>query len=193
MSIIDGDINNRISIHFFDTGSQLKRILHITILNSHYTLLVGENIQFDDPSLSIGHFLRTTTRTCQRNWERLLDGTLNYFLIPFRDFVQVRSRLNLADVKILIYEESVVTRIESLDASQIIVFLTPAQFLRLKIIIDSFWTVAFKHSHSPAFPDVRQYSRYRFVFMDRIREIAVSEFPFPHMRSSQCSTIVTFI
>jgi hypothetical protein len=101
--------------------------------------------------------------------------------------------LNLADVRILIYEESVVTRIESLDASQIMVFLTRAQFLRLKMTRSSFWTVAFNSSQSPAFTNMRQYSRYRFTLMDHIHEIAVPVFPFPHMRSSHCSTIVAFI
>jgi hypothetical protein len=101
-------------------------------------LVVGENIQFNDASLSIDHLIGTTTRICERNWEQLLDGMLNYPLIQFRDFAQVCSRLNLADVRIFISKESAVTRIESLDASQIMVFLTRAQFVRLKTTVGSF-------------------------------------------------------
>jgi hypothetical protein len=100
MSIIDGDIDNRIFVHLFHTGIQLKRILHTTILNSHSALLVGENIQIDDPSLLIGDLLGRDSRICQSNWEWLLDSTLDYLLIQFGDFVPLRSRLNLVDVRI---------------------------------------------------------------------------------------------
>jgi hypothetical protein len=178
MSIIEGAVSNQISIHLFDTGAQLKGILRTTFLNSQSALLVCEHVEFDDPSFSIGHLLGTTPRTCERNWEPLLDGTLNCLFVQFRDFVQVRSRLNLADVKIFIYKESVVTRVESLDASRIMVFLARGQFIRLNTTVRSFWTVAFNFSQSPAFTHMRQYARYGFVLMDHIYEIAVPEFPF---------------
>jgi hypothetical protein len=99
----------------------------------------------------------------------------------------------MADITILIYQESAGARIEPLSVSHITVFLTERQFTRRKSIVDLFRTVAFNSSQSPAFSNAAQYPRNRFVLMDCILEIAIPNFPFPAIRSSHNETVVTFI
>jgi hypothetical protein len=156
-------------------------------------LVLGESLQLEDPELSTSHVLGTIARTCEDSWQRLIKGSLNRLLVQFRDFVRVGSRLDLVNIKILIFDESAVTGIEGLNARQITLFLTRAQFIRPKTSVDPFWTGAFHSSQSPAFTNIRKYSRHRFVLMDWIREIVVPQFSFPDMRSSPNSRIVTFI
>jgi hypothetical protein len=193
MSARGADRKDRISIQLFETGRQFIQHLRMTIRHPESTVGLGEDLEFEDPALSTGHVLGTATRTCDDNWHRFLNDSLNYVFTQFRDFVRLCSRLNLANIKTLIYKESAVTRIEVLDAGQITLFLTRAQFIRLKRRASPFWTGAFNSSQSRAFINIRKYSRHRFVFMDWVRGIAIPEFPFPDMRWSNISAIVTLI
>jgi hypothetical protein len=95
----------------------------------------------------------------RRQLANAISCSLNYLLVRLRDYVRLRFRLNLANIKILIYEESAVTGIEGLYARQITLFHTRAQFIRLKTRVGPFWTAAFNSSQSPAFTNVRKYSR----------------------------------
>jgi hypothetical protein len=108
MSVIGASRKDRISIQLFEMGKQFTEHLRTTIRHLESTLVLGQDLQFEDPALSTGHVLGTTARTCEDNWQRLINGSLNYLLVRLRDFVELRSRLNLANIKILIYEESVV-------------------------------------------------------------------------------------
>jgi hypothetical protein len=122
MSALGADHKYSILIQLFDIGRQLVQELHISFPHLECTLVLGEDVQFEDPAFSTGHLLGTTTRTCEGNWQKLINSSLDYLLIQFRDFVRLRSRLDLAHIKILIYEESRVTRIETLNANQITLF-----------------------------------------------------------------------
>jgi hypothetical protein len=138
MSAISGGRGDRVSIRLFETGRQLTEHIRTTIRHSESTLVLGEYLQFEDPDISTGHVLGTTARTCQDSWQRLINGSLNYLLVQLRDFVRLRARLDLTNIKILIYDESAVAGIERLEARQITLLLTRAQFIRLKIRVGPF-------------------------------------------------------
>jgi hypothetical protein len=184
--------SNWISIRVFSTILRLKQDVQDAILHSRSTEILTENMALEKSGLSIGHLLSTTARTCRENWYWLGNGPVNYSLVQFRDCIPLCSQLNLRDVRIFTYDELVITRLEALDASQIVIFLIRVQSRRLKTTVGSFGTTAFDSWQSLAFANMREYTRNRFVLMDRIRQIAEPVFPFPDMRSSD-SRIIAFI
>jgi hypothetical protein len=116
----------RVSIHLLKKDQKLKDWLNEAIVKVQSTFVVVDNIQPDKSRVSNDHFLGPTPRTSKNLWQRFRAGSLHYLFVQVSVFVRFDPPLVVTNISIVIYEESVVTAIQRLPATNIVIFLTRA-------------------------------------------------------------------
>jgi hypothetical protein len=139
-------LGQRISIHLFKKCQGLQDRLNQAILNAESTLVIADDIHFDESRLSNSHLLGAPPTTSEHLWQRLKAGSLHYLFVQVSLFVRFHPPLDLTNVSISIHEESFVTSLQRLPAMDITIFLMDPQFSQLTSKFMSFWTSVFKFS-----------------------------------------------
>jgi hypothetical protein len=136
------NLTNQISIRLFETETHLKQDLQEAIADSESRSVFAHNMVSENWGRSMGYLLGTTASPCEDNWKRLRNGSIDYFFVHVTQFVCIRSRLDRIDISVFICKELVMTRLETLKATHMSIFLTHAHVFGIETRVASLFPPA---------------------------------------------------